>query len=124
MSELHNWFDLLCSRAPSFGYHPEPTKSFVVNERWRSEAVTIFGDLGIQVVTGHRFLGGFLGSYSDRDEYVMSKVRKWVEHVDVLAGAAVTQPQLTYAALSRSLQHEWNFCYMLFHSVVSCFRNL
>jgi len=32
-----------------------------------------------------------------------------VEHVDVLAKAAVTQPQLAYAVFSRSLQHEWNF---------------
>ena len=104
MPELCNWFDLLCSRGPSFGYHPEPTKSFVVvNEQWRSEAVAILGDLGIQVVTGHRFRGGFLGSHSERDEYVMSKVRKWVGHVDVLAGAAVTQPQLAYAALGFSL---------------------
>ena len=30
-------------------------------------------------------------------------------HVDVLAGVAVTQPQLAYAALSGSLQYEWNF---------------
>ena len=39
----------------------------------------------------------------------MSKVCKRVGHVDVLAGAAVIQPQLAYAALSRSSQHEWNF---------------
>ena len=39
----------------------------------------------------------------------MSEVYKWVGHVDVLAGVAVTQPQLAYAALSRSLQHEQNF---------------
>ena len=54
-------------------------------------------------MTGHRFLGGFLGSCGERDKYVMSKVHEWVEHVDVLDGAAVTQPQLAYAALSRSL---------------------
>ena len=60
-------------------------------------------------MTGHRFLGGFLGSHSERDEYVMSEVHKCVEHVDVLAGAAVTQLQLAYTALSRSLQHEWKF---------------
>ena len=76
-----------------------------------------FGDLGIPVVTGHSFLGGFLGSRSERDEYVMSKVCKWVEHVDVLAGAAVTQPQLAYAALSRSLQHKWKF---LLRVVLQC----
>jgi len=54
------------------------------------------------MVTGHRFLGGFIGG----DKCVMSKVHKWVEHVDVLAKAALTQPKLAYAAFSRSLQHE------------------
>jgi len=61
------------------------------------------------VVTGHKFLGGFIGSRSERDEYVLSKVYRWVEHGDVLAKAALTQPQLAYAAFSRSLQHEWTF---------------
>ena len=69
------------------------------------------------MVTGHRFLGGFIGSHSERDEYVMSKVCRWVEHVDVLAKAAVTQPQLAYAAFSRSLQHEWTF---LLRVVLQC----
>jgi len=104
---LHNWFNLLCSCGPNFGYHPEPTKSFVVvNKQWTGEAAAIFGDLGVQVVTGHRFLGGLIESSSERDEYVMSKVYRWVEHVDVLAKAAGTQPQLVYAAFSRSLQHK------------------
>ena len=67
------------------------------------------GIIGSSLVTGHRFLGGFLGSCRERDEYVMSKVRKWVGHVNALAEAAVTQLQLAYAALSRSLQHKWNF---------------
>ena len=84
MAELCNWFNPLCSRGPSLGYHLEPTKSFVVvNERWRSKAVAIFEDLGIQVVTGHRFLGGSFRSHSEIDEYVMSKVCKWVGDVDV-----------------------------------------
>ena len=30
LPELCNWFNLLCSCGPSFGYHPEPTKSFVI----------------------------------------------------------------------------------------------
>ena len=39
----------------------------------------------------------------------MSKVHWWVGHIDLLSEAALTQPQLAYAALSRSLQHEWTF---------------
>ena len=73
--ELRNWL-INCSHGPSFGYYPEPTKSFVVvNERWRRDAAAIFGDLGVQVVTGHRFLGGFIGSHSERDEYVCLKLQ-------------------------------------------------
>ena len=47
----------------------------------------------------------------------MSKVRKWVRYVDVLDGAAITQPQLAYAILSRCLQHEWKF---LLRVVLQC----
>jgi len=61
------------------------------------------------VITGHRFLGGFIGSHREREEYVVSKVRMCVGHIHVLAEAASTQPQLAYAALTKSLQHEWNF---------------
>ena len=38
-------------------------------------------------------------------------------HLDLLSEAALTQPQLAYAALSRSLQHEWTF---LLHVVLQC----
>ena len=73
LPELCNWFSLLCSRGSGFGYYPEPKTSFVVvNERWRSDVVAIFGNLGVQVVTGYRFLDGFIGRRSERDGYVMS----------------------------------------------------
>ena len=68
-----------------------------------NEAAAIFGDLRIQVVTGDRFLGGFNGNHNKRDEYVLSRVRRWEGHLDLLSEAALTQPQLMYAALSRSL---------------------
>ena len=75
LPELRKWFNLLCSSGASFGHHPECTISFVVvNDLWKNEAAAIFDDLRIQVVTGHRFLGGFIGNHSERDKYVMSKV--------------------------------------------------
>ena len=90
----------------------------------KNEAAAIFGDLVIQVVTGHRFLGGFIGSHSERDEYVVSKVQRWVGHLDLLSEAALTQPQLAYAALSRFYSTNGLFCCVLFRSVASYFRNL
>jgi len=110
LSDLRDWFSLLCSCGPSFGYFPEPTKSFVVvSESFRGEAEAVFGGLGIRVVTSHRFLRGFIGSLSARDDYVLSKVHRWARHINMLADATLTHPQLAYAALVHSLQHEWAF---------------
>ena len=104
----------MCSRGPAFGYFPEPTKSFVaISERFKGEAEAVFGGLGVHVVTGHRFLGGFIGSLSARDDYVLSKVHRWAGHINMLADVASTQPQLAYAALVHSLQHEWTFYHVL-----------
>jgi len=47
----------------------------------------------------------------------VSKVCRRVGHINVLAEAASTQPQLAHAALTKSLQHEWNF---LLHVVSQC----
>jgi len=118
LSDLREWFSLLCSRGPAFGYFPEPTKSFVVvSERFKGETEAVFGGLGVRVVTGHRFLGGFIGSLSGRNEYVQSKVHKWAGYINVLADVASTQPQLACAALVHSLQHEWTF---LSHVIPHC----
>jgi len=43
----------------------------------------VFGGLGMHVVTGHRFLGGFIGSLSARYDYVLSKVHRWAGHINV-----------------------------------------
>ena len=54
----------------------------------------------------------------------MSKVDRWVRHIDVLSEAASSQPQLAYAALSRSLQHEWTFLLRVVPHCGQLFRNL
>ena len=65
MSDIYEWFSLLCSRGPAFGYFPELAKCFVVvDERFHSEAESLFRGLGVRIVTGHRYLGGFIGDSS------------------------------------------------------------
>ena len=64
----------------------------MVNNPWKNEAAAIFGDLGIQVVIGQRFFGCFIGNHSERDDYVMSKVRQLVGHLDLLSEAVLIQP--------------------------------
>ena len=30
LKDLYEWFNLLCSRGPAFGYFPQPSKCFVI----------------------------------------------------------------------------------------------
>ena len=107
LSDLRDWFSLLCSRGPRYGYFPEPSKCFVVVAPSRlSLAREVFGDLGVRVVTGHRFLGGFIGDSGDRQNFVLQKVLQWSGHVRTLAAVASSQPQAAFAALTKSLQSE------------------
>ena len=61
------------------------------------------------MVTGHRYLGGFLGDAAAEREWLEKKVQGWTELVAILAGVALKHPQCAYAGLQNSLQQEWAF---------------
>ena len=63
----------------------------------------------MKVVSGSRFLGGYIGDDHGRKEYVKMKVQSWVDSVYCLSDAAKQQPQAAYAALVKSIQCEWIF---------------
>ena len=65
--------------------------------------------LGIQVVTGHRYLGGFLGDVSAEREWLEKKVQGCKESVAIMAGVVLKQLQSAYARLQKSLRQEWDF---------------
>ena len=118
LPDLHEWFSLVCSRGPAFRYFLEPRKSvLVVNQYFKVEAEAIFSNLGVKVVTGNKFLGGFVDNLSDQNSYVTFKVQKWEGHIKVLTSVATAQPQLAYAAFTKYLQHEWA---ILMHVVPGC----
>jgi len=95
---------------PSFGYFPNPCKSsIVVDSASKCAAEHLFGPLGVKVVCDHKFLGGFLGGAPARDAFVLNKVHQWISDFQHLSHMAAPQPQAAYAALSKSLQHEWIF---------------
>lgn len=99
MGSLENvfiWFQKLMEEGPKYG---EPTKSIlVVNPQFKDKADLLFGKYGVKVVHGNRFLGGL-----DRglcEEYVRSKVEKWVHSIQRLSIAAKHQSQAAaYAAV-------------------------
>ena len=110
LPRLREWFDKLCEMGPDFGYYPEPENTVVLLVDSKDEAVAdrLFVELGVTVVIGHRFLGGFIGDQEGNDEYEKQKVQKWVQYVENLTKAAESQPQAAHAALTKSLQFEFN----------------
>ena len=107
---LKEWFSMLSDMGSAFGYYAEPRKSFlIVGPDDVSEAERIFGNLGIKIVTGCHYLGGFIGNGSNIDELLQQKISVWEDCLVQLAKAAKSQPQASFAALSKSLQFEWNF---------------
>ena len=59
------WLKLLITEGPKFGYFPEPEKSYlVVHTKFVEEAKVIFADFKVNIVTGKRFFGGFIGPWS------------------------------------------------------------
>ena len=110
LRDLYDWLALLCSRGPAFGYSPQPSKCFVVVAApFQHQAEDIFGDLGVRIVTGHRFLGGYIGDPAMRDDYVLQKVQQWCKYVRTFAAIASSQPQAAFVAVTKSLQFEWTF---------------
>ena len=63
LPRLREWFDKLLKWGPDFGYYPEPQKTIlVVDPNNELRAKELFDELGITVVPGQRFLGGFIGA--------------------------------------------------------------
>ena len=97
-------------RGPAQGYYPEPNKSIlVVAERNVPRAKEYFRGMGIQVMTGSRYLDRFIGVRAVEVRWIKEKVEGWAESVRTLAGVARKHPQSAYAGLQKSLQQEWEF---------------
>ena len=85
LPKLHEWFENLCELGPAYGYYPEPQKTVVVvDELDEAVANACFGDIGVKVVRGQRYLGGFIGDPEGTKHYVQT----WVTSVEKLSTAA------------------------------------
>ena len=69
----------------------------------------MFADFQVKVVTGHRLLAEFIGSFDDMQRWVYKMVTDWAKSIDCLSRAAVYEPHLVYVSLIRSLQSERNY---------------
>ena len=86
-------------------YFPELTKSILVmSPRNAPRAEAFFRGCRLQILTGSRYRGGFVGSKADQDCWMGEKVEVWRDSLATLARVACRIPQTVYKGLQKSLQ--------------------
>ena len=85
------------------------------------QAQELFGDLGIKITTSNRLLGGVI---VDTVGFVTKKVQDWINLINILSDIAITQPQATYCAYTKSLQNDWTFLQRVTPDCHSLFTDL
>ena len=101
---------LLMKRGAGPGYFSEPAKSLFISDTPEQEegAKRAFAAEGLVLnfVSGHRYLGAYLGPQAELEAWVKPQVEAWAHGVKVLAKIARQHPQSAYTGLGISLQSE------------------
>ena len=68
-NRITRYLEKLQEFGPPRGYFPEPSKSIlIVQEHNKEKAEVCFADFDFKVVTGSRYLGGFIGDKAEQRE--------------------------------------------------------
>jgi len=109
---LDEFFVHVNQHGKPFGFNLDPRKCVLVTHpNNRARAKTLFGSLlhPDNIVTGHRFLGGFVGADSDRDTWLATKTEEWTHQILRLSTACDRFPQFAFCGMQKSLQMQWQF---------------
>ena len=109
---LRSWWNELADRGPSFGYHPNASKTYlVVKQEHKDLAREVSADTDVHITTHSKWhLGAALGSKTFTEEvYVNDKVQGWTKDIMNLAEVASSQPHAAYAAYVHGLSSCWSY---------------
>ena len=86
IKNLLHWWNTLTTLGPLFGYHPEPTKCWlIVKPRMKDIALKTFENTGINITEDvMRHLGAVIGTIEYRENYVTQKVNNWLDELNVM----------------------------------------
>ena len=76
------------------------------NVAWVEE---LFRGMGLKVLTGIRYLRGFIGEGEAEKIWLAGKVSGRAEYAETLAGVSYKHPQSAYSRLQKSIQQKWAF---------------
>jgi hypothetical protein len=111
ITSLHQWWESLLLRGPSFGYYVNRSKTWlIVKEELEDEARSLFSDFDINITTeGRPYLGSPIGTESFIHSYVKSKVDTWLTIINTLSEVALPSPHAAYAAFTHGISSLWTF---------------
>ena len=104
---------LLMKRGPDRGYFPEPDMSLFISDTPEQEAgakrAFAAEGLVLNFVSGHRYLGAYLGPQVELEVWVKPQVEAWAHGVKVLAKISRRNSHSAYAGLGMLLQSGWQY---------------
>lgn len=127
LEQIGAYFRELTEIGPSYGYFPEPSKSIlIVRPHSENQARDYLQSesFNFELKTGDRYLGGFVGETSSREEWLKEKISDWTLGIQELASVASWYPQTAYAGLQKSLQAEWQYLQRVTGNVSEMFAPL
>ena len=109
LSHIRSWWDKLVSIGPSYGYHANPSKTWLVTKEVHfSNAVNTFQDSHVNITAeGRSHLGAALGTQSYVSQFVNTKVQQWCNELKTLSSIASTQPHAAFAAFTHGVSSKW-----------------
>ena len=122
---LKDWLAILSTEGPRYGYFNQVSKNIlIVAPQFVEEAKTEFESMGVKVLTGHKYLGGFVGDEKDKKEWVQTKVEFWVKSIHRISDLAKKDPHCAFTAVSKSLQNEWKYIQRVVEGIEDSFFSL
>lgn len=111
VTKLRKWFDGIVDKGPLFGYHAEPTKSWlIVKESKLDEAQAAFEGTGVNItIHGKKHLGAVIGNPDYKSDFVSKLVEKWVLQIETLSDIAKFEPHAAYTAFTSCIRHRYTF---------------
>ncbi len=111
ISNLRDWWDKLVSIGPSYGCHPNASKTWLITKKCHHcAAVAAFQDTEVHITNeGKPHLWAALSTLAYIDHYVRCKVEQRSDELKRLSSIADTQPHAAYAALTHGMVGKWTY---------------
>ena len=119
-------WDTLCKLGPKFGYHPKPSKTWlIVKNEFKEKAVKVFEGTGVKITTTvMRHLGAVIGSITYKEEYMNEKINIWLQELQMLTNIAKSEPQTAFSCFIAGYKHKFTYFMRTVPNISSLMKKL